>query len=118
MSNKPGQSTSVPPGIAGLIAYFVPLFGGLLFLFLEKQSTLIRFHAVQSILLWVFFIVVSAVFGWIPGINVLVWIFIVVVWVFIMYQALMERSFELPLIGPIARRQVFGDGGPPSPNGE
>jgi uncharacterized membrane protein len=113
MSENPKQSTSVPQGVAGLITYFVPLFGGLLFLFLEKENKLVRFHAVQSILLWIFFIVISAVFGWIPGISIIVWLFVLFVWIFIMYQALMERNFELPIIGPIARRQVFGSEQPP-----
>ena len=108
MNGKPKQSTSVPPGIAGLITYFAPLFGGLLFLFLERENKLVRFHAVQSILLWIFFILISAIFSWIPGLNVLLWLFILIVWIFMMYQALMERQFELPVIGPIARRQVFG----------
>lgn len=109
MNDKPKQSTSVPRGVAGLITYFAPFFGGLLFLFLEKESKLVRFHAVQSILLWVFFIVISGIFNWIPGLNVLLWIFILAVWIFMMYQALMERQFELPVIGRIARRQAFGE---------
>lgn len=108
MNSNPKQSTSVPPGIAGLITYLVPLFGGLLFLFLERENKLVRFHAVQSILLWIFFILISAIFSWIPGLNVLLWLFVLIVWIFMMYQALMERQFELPVIGPIARRQVFG----------
>jgi uncharacterized membrane protein len=109
MNDTPKQSTSVPQGIAGLITYFAPLFGGLLFLFLERENKLVRFHAVQSILLWIFFILISAVFSWIPGLNVLLWLFILVVWVFMMYQALMERRFELPIIGRIARRQAYGE---------
>ena len=109
MTEKTKQSTSVPQGVASLITYFVPLFGGLLFLFLEKENKLVRFHAVQSILLWIFFIIISAVFGWIPGINIILWIFVIAVWIFIMYQALLERNFELPILGQIARRQVYGD---------
>ena len=109
MSDKPKQSTTVPQGIAGLICYFAPFFGGLLFLFLERENKLVRFHAVQSILLWAFFVVISAIFSWIPGLNVLLWLFILIVWIFVMYQALMERQFELPLIGQLARRQVFGE---------
>jgi uncharacterized membrane protein len=109
MNDKPKQSTSVPQGVAGLIAYFVPFFGGLLFLFVEKDNRLVRFHAVQSILLWVFFSLIGIIFGWIPGLNVLIGLFILIVWIFMMYQALMERQFELPVIGRIARRQAFGE---------
>ena len=109
MNDKPKQTTTVPQGVAGLICYFAPFFGGLLFLFVEKENRLVRFHAVQSILLWVFFIAISAVFSWIPGLNVLLWLFILIVWIFMMYQALMERQFELPLIGQVARKQAFGE---------
>ena len=109
MNEKPNQSTPVPQGVAGLICYFAPFFGGLLFLFLEQENRPVRFHAVQSILLWVFFIVISGIFSWIPGLNVLIWLFILIVWVFMMYQALMERQFELPVIGRVARRQAFGE---------
>lgn len=108
MEDNKKQSTAVPPGIAGLLCYFVPFFGGLLFLFLEKESRIVRFHAVQSILLWIVFIVASAIFAWIPVINVLLYLLILIVWIFIMYQALMERMYELPVIGRVARGQVAG----------
>lgn len=105
MAEEPKQSTSVPQGIAGLLTYFIPFFGGLLFLILEKENRLVRFHAVQSILLWIFFVVVAGLFFWVP---VLPYIFVLVVWIFIMYQALMERMYELPVIGKVSHRQVFG----------
>ncbi len=110
MDSNKDRSTSVPAGIAGLLAYFIPFFGGLLFLFLEKKNRTVRFHAVQSILLWIFFVVISAVVVFIPVLNVLVFLFVLIVWVFMMYQALMEREFELPVIGGISRRQI-GDMG-------
>lgn len=108
MDDNQKQSTPVPQGIASLLTYFIPFFGGLLFLFLEKENRLVRFHAVQSILLWIFFVVIGAVLTWIPLLNILLYLFVLVVWVFIMYQALMERMYELPVIGGIARRQAFG----------
>lgn len=108
MAEEKKQTSSIPPGIAGLLSYFVPFAGGLIFLVLEKENRLIRFHAVQSILLWTVFIVLSIVLLWIPVINVLVGIVMLLIWIFMMYQALMERMFELPLIGDYARRQAFG----------
>lgn len=108
MTNTDKQTSSIPRGIAGILAYFIPFFGGLFFLIIEKENRLIRFHAVQSILLWVVFIVLAAIFGWIPIINILLIIIILAIWVFIMYQALMERMYELPVIGKIAKRQAFG----------
>ena len=109
MVEEKNKSTSgVPQGIAGVICYFIPLVGGLVFLFLEKENKLVRFHAVQSILLWIVFLLVLAIFSWIPIIGWLIDIAVVVLWLFTMYQALMEREFMLPAIGGIAKRQVYG----------
>ncbi len=109
MDNDHKQTTSVPSGIASLLAYFIPFLGGVFFLVLEKENRLVRFHSVQSILLWIVFVVLSAIFSWIPVLNVLLYLFVLAVWVFMMYQALMERMYELPVIGKIAMRQVSGN---------
>ncbi len=110
MAEKNKQTSSIPQGIAGLLAYFIPFFGGLFFLIIEKENKLIRFHAVQSILLWIVFVILAAILWWVPVINILLYLFILLVWIFMMYQALMERMFELPVIGDIAKRQTLGKG--------
>ena len=108
MAEQNKQTSSIPQGIAGLLAYFIPFFGGLFFLIIEKENRLIRFHAVQSILLWIVFIILAAIFSWIPIINILLYLIILAVWIFAMYQALMERMYELPIIGEVSKRQAFG----------
>ncbi len=108
MAENNKQTSSIPQGIAGLLAYFVPLFGGLFFLIIEKENKLIRFHAAQSILLWIVFIILAIIFVWIPFLNFLVGAIMLLVWIFIMFQALIERMFELPVIGDIAKRQTQG----------
>ena len=108
MAEQNKQTSSIPQGIAGLLAYFIPFFGGLFFLIIEKENRLIRFHAVQSILLWIVFIILAAIFSWIPIINILLYLIILAIWIFAMYQALMERMYELPIIGELSRRQALG----------
>lgn len=108
MAEQNKQTSTIPRGIAGLLAYFIPFFGGLFFLVIERENRLIRFHAVQSILLWIAFIIIAAIFTLIPVINILVYLIILAIWVFAMYQALMERMYELPIIGEISKRQAFG----------
>ncbi|HUV36478.1 MAG TPA: hypothetical protein VMX58_06030 [Patescibacteria group bacterium] len=108
MTDRNKQTSSIPPGIAGLLAYFIPFFGGVFFLIIEKENRLIRFHAVQSILLWIVFVILAAIFSWIPIINLLLYLVILAIWIFAMYQALMERMYELPIIGEISKRQAFG----------
>ena len=106
MSEKMKQTTPVPPGIAGLLTYFFPFFGGLVFLVVERENQLVRFHAVQSILLWIVFVVVGTIFSWITVFRYLYYLCVLVIWIFMMYKALMEEMFELPFIGAFAKKQV------------
>jgi len=109
MAEKEKSTSGVPQGIAGVVCYFVPLIGGLVFLFIEKKNRLIRFHAVQSILLWIVFLIALAILGWMPIIGWLIGLAVIIVWLYIMYQALMERERMLPVIGKIAHKQIYGE---------
>lgn len=121
------QTTSIPPGIAAFAAYFFPFIGGLVFLAIEQESRFIRFHAAQSIVFWICAIPV-AILNFVPVIGWLVSIAFVLVWFFLLYQSWRGRMVELPVVGELARRQVFGareadrtggsgskDQGPPQP---
>jgi len=100
----------VPLGIACMLAYFIPVIGGLFFLFSEKRNKLLRFHSVQSILFWIFFgvaFVVTAIISWIPFLDELVALILVVSWIYVMYQAIQKKVCKLPIIGDIAHRHIY-----------
>jgi uncharacterized membrane protein len=102
------HTTSIPPGIAAAAAYFFPYIGGLVMLAMEKEDRFVRFHAAQSIVFWVVAIP-WAFMSAIPMIGFLFSITFFIAWIFLMYQAWMMNEFEIPYLGGIARRQVFGD---------
>jgi uncharacterized membrane protein len=119
------QSTGLPSNVAAAIAC-IPLIGGIIFYILEKHDSFVRFYAMQSIIFgiaWIIFDVISkilfAVFGSIPaigGILVFFWAIIaalvhiafLVVWIIAMVKAFTNVRWEIPYIGPIARKQVEG----------
>jgi uncharacterized membrane protein len=119
------QSTGLPSNVAAAIAC-IPLIGGILFYILEKSDSFVRFYAMQSIIFgvaWIIFDVISkilfAVFGSIPaigGILVFFWAIIaalihiafLVVWIIAMVKAFTNVRWEIPYIGPIARKQIEG----------
>lgn len=105
------HTTSIPPGIAAAAAYFIPFLGGLVMLAIEKEDRFVRFNAAQSLLFWILSIPI-AVLSLIPIIGFigdLLSIAFVIAWVFLIYQAWMHREFEIPYLGEIAKKQVFGD---------
>src|SRR5436853_4519842 len=116
-------STELPSNVAAALACF-PLIGGIIFYILEKKDGFVRFYAMQSIIFgcaWFLFNIVSAVvhavFGAIPGIGgilVFFWAIIaalvhlafLVVMIIAIVKAFTGVRWDIPYVGPIARRQV------------
>jgi uncharacterized membrane protein len=117
------KSTGLPSNIAATLAC-IPLVGGIIFYILEKSDGFVRFYAMQSIIFggaWIPFDIISkilfAIFGSIPaigGILVFFWAIVaavihigfVVIWIITMVKAFTNARWEIPYIGPIARKQV------------
>ena len=118
-------STGLPSNVAAALAC-IPLIGGIIFYILEKHDGFVRFYAMQSIILgaawFVFYIaatIVHGVFSAIPGIGgillffwqiivALVYIVFLVLWIVAMVKAFTNVRWEIPYIGPIARKQMEG----------
>ena len=116
-------STGLPSNVAAAIAC-IPLVGGIVFYILEKHDSFVRFYAMQSIILgaaWLVFciaaMIVHGVFSAIPGIGgilvffwqvivALVYIVFLVLWIVAMVKAFTNVRWEIPYIGPIARKQM------------
>ena len=121
------SSTGLDENIAALLAYVFHWVSGLIFFLIEKESRLVRFHAMQSILLSVLvavvlivLMIVSFVLGLIstqlPGflgtivsllvtlIWVVFWIGILIAWIFCLIKAFQGTYFKLPIIGNFAEK--------------
>src|SRR5262249_1901877 len=116
-------STGLPSNVAAALAC-IPLIGGIVFYIVEKHDAFVRFYAMQSIIFggaWLLFNVASsvvhAVFGAIPGIGglllffwaiiaALIHIAFLVVWIFATIKAFTGVRWDIPYIGPMARKQV------------
>src|ERR687887_1105957 len=115
-------STGLPSNVAAAIAC-IPLVGGIIFYILEKHDSFVRFYAWQSIIFggaWILFDIISkilfAIFGSIPaigGILVFFWAIVqalvhiafLVIWIIAMVKAFTNVRWEIPYIGPVARKQ-------------
>jgi uncharacterized membrane protein len=118
-------STGLPSNVAAAIAC-IPLIGGIIFYILEKRDSFVRFYAMQSIIFggaWLLFNVASqivyVIFGSIPGIggilvffwsivSGLVHIAFLIIWIVATVKAFMGVRWDIPYIGPIARKQIEG----------
>jgi uncharacterized membrane protein len=119
----PPGTTGLPSNVAAALACF-PLIGGIIFYLLEKRDSFVRFYAMQSIIFggawfvfWIVFQIAHAILTPIPAIGVvfaiLLWaiwavasVAFLVVFVIAIIKAFSGVRWDIPYIGPMARRQV------------
>ncbi|MEO6871985.1 MAG: hypothetical protein ABI233_07170 [Chthoniobacterales bacterium] len=122
----PPTSTGLPSNIAAALACF-PLVGGIIFYVLEKRDSFVRFYAMQSIIfgaVWILFgivwRIVYAILTHIPAIGVIfafllllisavVNIAFLIVLIIAIVKAFSGVRWDMPWVGPMARRQVDGN---------
>jgi uncharacterized membrane protein len=119
----PSSSTGMPSNVAAAVAC-IPLIGGIVFYILEKHDAFVRFYAMQSIIfggIWFLFSIVSnivqLIFQSVPLVGnflLLLWGLIamflhlafVIVWIVATVKAFSNARWDIPYVGPIARKQM------------
>jgi uncharacterized membrane protein len=123
----PKSSTGLDENVAALLSYVLTWVSGLVFFLIEKDSRLVRFHAMQSILLtvlagvvffviWIAWIVLAVIGTQLPGIvgsllslistlvALAVWLGILIAWILCLVKAYQGQYFKLPVIGNLAEK--------------
>ena len=121
------SSTGLDENLAALLSYVMTWITGLVFFFMEKTSRLVRFHAMQAILLgatagvlafvlwfgWIIFLVVGAMIADVlPGLISLVfgllffvfWVGIMIAWIMCLIKSYQGQYFKLPVLGNFAEK--------------
>ena len=115
MSESGGKSSvNLQPNLAGLLCYLGWWVTGIIFLILEKENQFVRFHAIQSIIvfgvLWILGIIFSSFWGFLPIIGwifgPLIWAAVVILWIVLMYKAYQGERFKVPIAGNIAEQNA------------
>jgi len=102
MEEEKRSSTGLDENVAGLLCYLLGFVTGIVFLIVEKKSDYIKFHAKQSTITFLGIFVILVIFGWIPIIGLLIWIFSLILWLVLMIKALQGKRYSLPIVGKIA----------------
>jgi uncharacterized membrane protein len=109
VTNPPNKTGSgLEQNLAGALCYVLGWLTGIIFLIIEKDNKFVRFHAVQSIIVFGVISVVQIilwiipVIGWILGTLLAVATFIL--WILLMYKAYQGQIYKLPMAGDIAEK--------------
>jgi uncharacterized membrane protein len=119
----PTAQAGLDENVASALCYLGMVLSGVLFLVLEpyNKNRNIRFHAFQAIFAWLAMFVASIVFsvfafilrlipfiGW--TVSLLLWplfgLACFALWLMLMYKAYNNQRWVLPVIGPLAEKQV------------
>ena len=108
MENKDLGKTSIgmQPNLAALLSYLLGFISGIVFYVLEKENKFVRFHAMQSIIVFGFLFVLGMflaflpIIGWVLG--YVLWVIEFILWIILMVKAYNGEIFKLPVVGDIA----------------
>lgn len=104
------SSTGLAANVAGLLCYVLGWISGLVFILIERESKLVRFHAIQSIYVFGTLTIASIILGWIPIIGlVLSWLISVlalILWILLMVKASQGVMYKLPWAGNLAEKRA------------
>ena len=116
------EGTGLPRHVSAALAVMIPLVGGVIFLVVEKRDRLVRFYAVQSIVLgaliavalvirllvvWIFHPVpllgapLVSVVNFVYGLFALGWL---VIYLVALVMAFRGKEWPIPYLGMLARR--------------
>ena len=111
MSEEKNSSTGLDSNIGGLLSYVLGWITGLIFFLIEEKDEFVRFHAMQSIIVFGAITVASIVFGilfLVPFLGAilggLLWVASVVLWIVLMVKAYQGERFKLPIAGELAEK--------------
>lgn len=107
------KGTGLPQNTAAALTYLLGFVTGILFLLIEKQNKFVRFHAMQSTVLFGGYFVLNWVLWFIPVVDV-IWgllsiplgLLLFVLWIYLMYQAYQGVEYKLPVVGDFAAQQL------------
>lgn len=105
----------ITPNVAGLLCYVGGWISGIIFLVLEQKNRFVRFHALQSIIVFGILCLAGAIFGRIPfagpWFGGIIGITGFIFWIILMIKAVNGEYFKLPWAGELADKltsEAFG----------
>jgi uncharacterized membrane protein len=97
--------------VAAALTYAVGWVTGLAFLVMEKDNRFVRFHAMQSTIVFATLSLSFILLQSIPLLGMLLSVFIViplsaVLWLLMMFKAYQGERFKLPIAGEMAEQRI------------
>lgn len=105
-ADKEKSATGLPRNTAAALTYVGAWITGIVFLLLEKDDKVVRFHAMQSIVVFGLLTIVSfvPVIGWI--LSPFLMIIGLVLWLVLIFKAYKGEKYKVPVLGDFAEKRL------------
>ncbi len=101
-------SLGLDENIEGALCYLFGWITGIIFFVLEKDSEFVKFHAMQSIIIFLGLGILGLIVGYFSGIlSMLIGLLEFVIWIVAMYKAYKGEMYKFPIVGDIAEEQAM-----------
>ena len=108
----------IDENLEGALCYLFVWISGIVFYILEDDNKFVRFHAMQSILVFLPLTVLGVIMGgffgfgpWLgPGwfflfwLGTIIWIAVFILWLILMLNAFKGKRYKVPIVGDIAEK--------------
>ena len=103
-------STGLEPNVAGFLCYLFWWVTGVIGLILEKENKFVRFHALQSIIVFGTLFMAITALSWMPVVggffSAVIGILTFVLWILLMVKAYQGEKYKIPLAGDFVEKQL------------
>jgi len=115
-------SSGLQANMAALLSYLAGWITGLIFFLIEKDNKFVRFHAMQSIIVFGAFSAIGIVISVIASLAIaihayfllpliglastLLWLVALILWIVLMIKAYQGEKIKLPIAGDIAEKNI------------
>ena len=103
-------SVGLNENIAGLLCYVLGWVSGVVFLLIEQENKFVRFHAIQSIVVFGVLNISGIILGLIPifggAFSAIISVLSFVFWIVLMLKAYQAKKYKLPWAGDFAEKRA------------
>lgn len=99
---KPQKISDLGENIRGALCYVLGFVSGVFFLLTEKENKFVRFHAMQSVVVFLSMTLLMMI----PFVGLFIAPLSLILWLFLMYKAYQGEKYKLPTIGDFAEKQA------------
>lgn len=103
-------TTNSNQNVMGAVAYLLGFITGIILLLTEKNNKFVRFHAMQSTIVFGGLAIIHIALGFVPALGALVGSLLSIIgfvlWIVLMWKAYQGEMYKLPVIGDFAEQQL------------